>query len=634
MAVNPSSGVYVTEIDLSQAISQASATVGAIVITAKQGPVGSYEFITNSQQFLQMYGNPDPTVGFGHYAALAFLQEAQQLYVVRAIGSGYSYGGAMLQQMTTTTSALYNDPQANPAAINFATALNGALENLAYFYAIGPGSYAKNVAVSISSLNLSAPTSLTASAVASGGTLGASTRQYAVTASNTTGETLSAQSTPLTLTGSNNGVQLTWTAVASATAYNVYVQVGAVYEFLATVTAPTYLDTGAVTPETNVNPPTVYAGTPYFTVNVYDLTKNAVVPVESWKCTLTNNTDGLGNQTELEQVINAATGSSYIQVVNNGPNLVGTLPLVFSVAQQTLSGGNSGAAVTDSTVINALQLFANKEDVSINILIGGGWVSPAVQLAMDTIASSRQDTISVIDVPSADQTSSAAVAYRNNTLNLNSNYSALYTPDLKILDTYNNLQLYVPPSGYAASIMARTDRLAQPWYAPAGLNRGKLNIQGVRVVYEQGDRDLLQEAQVNYIRKFPGQGYAIMEAYTLQAELSALSFIPVRRMLMVIETAVAKALLYSLWEPNDPILQQQITTIIGQYLDTIVATRGIKSYQVLCNSVDNPANTTANGTLVVQVYIIPVLPVARISLQMVIMGQQMSFTEAIAAVNA
>ena len=633
MAVNPSSGVYVTEIDLSQAISQASTTVGAIVITAKQGPIGSYKLITNSQQFLQLYGNPDSTVGFGHYAALAFLQEASQLYVVRAIGSGALYGGVMLQEMTATTSALYNDPQANPAAVNFATTLNGALENLAYFYAIGPGSYAQNVAVSITSLNLTAPANLTASAVASGGTLGASTRQYVVTASNTTGETVMSTSASVTLTGSNNGVLLSWNAVAQASAYNVYLQVGGTYELLTTVTTNTFTDTGALTPEATVNPPASYAGTPYFTVNVFDLTKNAVVPVEQWKCSLQNNTDGLGNQTELAQVLNASTGSNYINVVNNGTNL-SSVPLVFSVGQQALSGGSSGAAVTDSTVINAMQLFANKEDVSINILIGGGWVSPAVQLAMDTLATTRQDTISVIDVPSADQTSQAAVAYRNNTLNLNSNYSALYTPDLYILDTYNNLQLYVPPSGYAAAIMARTDRLAQPWYAPAGLNRGLLNILGVRQVYQQGDRDALQQAQINYVRKFPGQGYAIMEAYTLQSKLSALSFIPVRRMLMVIETAVSKALLYSLWEPNDPILQQQITTIIGQYLDTIVATRGIKSYQVLCNTIDNPANTTANGTLVVQVYIIPVLPVARISLEMIIMGQQMSFTEAISAVNA
>ncbi len=635
MAVKPSSGVYVTEIDLSQAIAQASSSIGAIVITAKQGPVGSYQYITNTQQFLQMFGNPDPTVGFGHYAALAFLQDAQQLYVVRAIGSGYLYGGVMLQSPAASATTLFNDPQANPAAVDFTASLNGTTGNLAYFAASGPGSYAKNVAVGITSNNMRVPTSLTASLVASGGSLSAGVRQYVVTASNSTGETTASAPASATVPSSGYGITLTWGVVTAALSYNVYVMVGGVYQFLANVTTPTYTDTGAVTPEATVTPPTTYAGTPYFTVNVFNLAQNAVVPVEQWSCTLQNNTNGLGQQTELDQVINASTGSNYIQVVNNGMNLLPSeLPLVYSTAPVALSGGSSGTAVTDSNVINSMQLFANVEDLTINILIGGGWVSPAVQLAMDKLSSNRMDTISVIDVPSAQQSAAAAVAYRNNTLNLNSNYSALYTPDVYILDPYNNLQVYVPPSGYAAGVMARTDRMAQPWYAPAGINRGLLNILGLRVVYDQGDRDLLEPAQVNYIRKFPGMGYAIMEAYTMQATLSALSFIPVRRMLMVIESAVQKALLGSLWEPNDPILQRQITSIIGQYLDTIVQGRGIKSYEVLCNSIDNPPALTAQGTLVVQVYIIPVLPVARISLQMVIMGQQMSFTEAISAVNA
>lgn len=634
MAVKPSSGVYVTEIDLSQAIAQASTSIGALVITAKQGPVGAYQYITNTQQFLQMFGSPDPSIGFGHYAALAFLQDAQQLYVVRAIGSGYTYGGAMLQSPSASATGLFNNPLPNPAAVNFTAPLNGTTENLAYFYASGPGSYAKNIAVSITSNNLTVPVGLTATAAASGGTLAAGTRQYVVTATNSTGETTQSVAASATIPGAGYGVNLAWTTVASALSYNVYVQVSGVYQFLATVTAPSYLDAGSVVPESAVTPPLTYAGTQYFTVNVFNLAQNAVVPVEQWNCTLQNNTNGLGQQTELEQTINASTGSAYIQVVNNGQNLVGTLPLVFSTAKTTLSGGSSGTAVTDSNVVTALQLFANVEDLTINILIGGGWVSPAVQVAMDQISSTRMDTISVIDVPSAYQSSSAAVSYRNNVLNLNSNYSALYTPDVYILDPYNNLELYVPPSGYAAGVMARTDRMAQPWYAPAGLTRGLLSILGVRVVYDQGDRDLLQPAQVNYIRKFPGMGYAIMEAYTMQAMLSALSFIPVRRMLMVIESAVQKALLGSLWEPNDPILQRQISSIIGQYLDTIVQGRGIKSYEVLCNAIDNPPALTAQGTLVVQVYIIPVLPVARISLEMVIMGQSMSFTEAISAVNA
>ncbi len=633
MGVQASSGVYVSEIDLSQAIQQAASSVGGIVITANRGPINSLQYITSPQQFLQMFGTPNPAIGYGHYAALAFLQEANQLYVVRAIGTGYTYAGGMLQSGTANTSDVFNYPQPDPTAVDFTQAVNGLTNNLAYFYNNGPGS-GEQTGIQISSQNMAPVGGLTATPIASGGTLSAGSITYAVSSTNGTGETV-----PVTVTATvaaNDSVDLSWNAVTAATAYNVYKEVGAVLYLLATVTTPTFTDTGALVVGTQVAP-TSYAGTPEFNVLVYDLSKNNVVPVETWKCSLQNYTDGLGNQTELSQVINSppGIGSSYIGVNNYAVNLAaGSLPLVYSTPMVTLTGGSSGSAVTDGAVVTALQQFADPEQLQFNILIGGGWVSPAVQLAMDTIASTRMDVISVIDVPSNQQTSAAAVAYRSNTLNLNSNYSALYSPDLYVLDPYNTLQIYVPPSGYAAAVMARTDRVAQPWYAPAGLNRGLLNILGLRVVYNRGDRNLLQPAQINYIRKFPKLGYAIMEAYTMQAKLSALSFIPVRRMLMVIETAVRNALLFSLWEPNDPILQQQISTMIGSYLDTIVAARGIKSYQVLCNSVDNPANLTAQGTLVVQVYIIPELPVARISLEMVIMGQEMSFSEAISAVNA
>ncbi len=465
-----------------------------------------------------------------------------------------------------------------------------------------------------------------------GGSLSSGSYNYIVSAVNNVGENIGTAYTATVVTATNSFLTLSWAAVTSATSYRIYGRVtGGGFGFIGTSTSTSFVDYGNIVPVTATQPKVAYAGTPSFRINVYDNLTNATVPVEYFDCTLKAGLDGFGIQTEMSAVVNnESTGSNWIQVVNPSANYA-SVPLMYPTGKMALSGGTSGAAVSDSDIVNTWQLFADKEQINLNMLINGGYSSPTVQLAMDALASSRMDSIAILDLPSAYQTASAAVNWRNNTLNLSSNYSALFGPDVKIDDTFNGTQLYVPPSGHAAAVFAKTDRVAETWFAPAGLTRGRMRVLGVRQVYNRGDRELLQPAQVNYIRKFPGLGYALMESYTMQAQLSALSFIPVRRMLMVIETAVSKALLYGLWEPNDPVLRTMIVSMIGDYLEKIRRGRGITKYLVICDDSNNGPQSVNTGTLNVDVYVQPTLPAARISLQMVITKEGMSFSEAIAA---
>lgn len=795
---NNSSNVYLSELDLSQVVANAINSSGGIVFASSKGPLG-LQFITNTKQFVSMYGAPNPRVSYGHYAALAFLQQANQLYTARVVGANPTTGGAVLQSLALNTDSLFNYPLANPLSFSPTQQINGSTtytQNLAYFYAIGPGSYAANVAVQVQSQNMLPPTGLaytqptaaqelsqsnqiitnpiavtlvgntniapltgtttingtaptngqnvlliaqtttaqngiwtvnttgawvqnTAATVAAntssnpavlykvtnastntwntftwvlggvtvqngdsalflgqtnasqnglysfssatgiwaailpaptqvvvagqylynnvGGTyvqdttftgsaLAAGSYNYYVTAVNSVGETLS---TPIavTIVGSNSYATLTWNPVAGASSYNVYGRTTNSVGYLASVTSPTFNDYGTLTPTARTYP-TTYVGTQSFSVLVFDATINPSLPQETFIVTLQNNVNGYGQQTELASVINNVTsGSKYIQAVNPAVGYA-TVPLLYTTPAMALSGGSSGAAVTDSSIINGYQALASKEMVKVNMLINGGYSTPAVQLAMDSLAQSRQDCTTILDVPSSQQTSSAAVSYRINSLNLNSNYSALYSPDVQILDTYNGQIIYVPPSGYVAAQYAYNDNVQNPSYAPAGLNRGILNVLGVRVVYDQGDRDLLQSNQVNYIRKFPGQGYAIMEASTLQTKTSALSFISVRRMLIVMETAMENALLYTLWEPADPATEARIVGMLNDYLFSLKQNGSIQDYNVVSNGSNNPNNDLNQGILHVDVYILPTLPVQRILLRTIITKQGLSFQEA------
>lgn len=629
MGISNSSDVYVVETDLSDIIPAVSSSVGAIVFASKRGPANERVFTSSTKNFVETFGKPDARVSFAHYQALEFLSESASLWAVRVVGAGATYGAAVFQKKTASASGLFVAAQSVPSDLDLSTVINGSTidseENLALFYAIGPGVYASNLQLEITSYNMLPVGVVTAVAGETGGTLAAASYAYSVTAVNSSGETISGTgATAVVAAGTTNKITLTWTAVTGATQYRIYGRSSGSKLYIATTTTPTYVDTGAITPA-GAEAPVAYVGSDEFTVNVYDTDVSKTRPVESWTCTLQSKVDGFGQQLELESQINSF--SSHIRVINRAKNFT-TLPFITSVSKTALTGAADGAAVTASNIITGWQLFKDKTTSTVNILINGGYASAAVHIAIEDIASYRMDAVAVLDMPSDQQTAADAVSYRQ-TLGLNSNYAALYTPDLYIQDSFNGQAMYLPPAGHMAAIYARTDRVAEPWYAPAGLNRGVLNVLGVREIYNAGDRDLLQASQVNYVRKFPAQGYAVMEAYTLQTKMSALSFIPVRRMLNVIETAVARAMLFKLWEPNDDFVRRQIVGMISEYLEVIQARRGINKYLVVCDASNNRPISTGQGTLNIDVYVEPTLPIARIKLQLVVTRQGMDFKEAI-----
>lgn len=622
MAVLNSAGVYVFEKDLSQVIVAQSTAIAAFVFASSKGPTYERKYITSGKKFKEVYGKQNAKVSFAHYCALAYFESSNQAWCVRVTGANASYGGVLLTNDTGST-------KANPLALS--KPLEGVYEgfdnpllNLSYIYAQGPGSYADNIAIEVRSDNVKPiTTGHTATVSTTDGTLTGTAPTYKVTVTNVSGEFEYISSfPPVTLTGSTNSISLTWPAVRSASAYNVYKN----GVFIESVTANGYTDVGM--PALGKAYPTEFTTVSTFDLLVYDLELSKGVAQEAHTVSFKRGVDGFGRQTELQEVITA--NSSILRCVNHANDL-SNVPVVYDIPQTKLTGGSSGELPTNANYIKGWELFRSTDDVSVTLLVNAGYSNPAIQLKMDAIASARQDAVAILDVPSNLQESSKAVDYRRNALNMNSNRSALYTPDVYIYDDENDLSLYIPPSGHIAGRYAYNDYVAEAWFAPAGLNRGLLAIQGVRHIYEQGDRDLLAPNQVNYIRKFPGQGYAVWEQLTLQAKTSALSYVNVRRLLDVIEVATAKALLYSVHEPNDDILRTSIVNMIGMFLDNVRKRRGIKKFLVVCNDDNNSPQSVSEGILNIDVYIEPTLPATKLKLNMVIMKQGMSFTEAIQA---
>jgi len=500
-----------------------------------------------------------------------------------------------------------------------------------YSYSIGPGSYGTNISYSINSDNAISPTPVPVASTTTGGTLTLlATYRVGIAAVTPLGE-MAPEFANVTLAGTENTITVTFPKVANAISYKVYLGTAAPSpvvdpEFIATIVQPSgsadisYIIDGSLTPDGayQLTSPT----TDVFTINIFDSEISVTSPVESFEVSLNFKVDGFNQQLEIETKINAF--SRKLRVVKNQDFATA---VVYPVARTSLVDGIDGTSPTANDISLGWDLFADKEKITVRHLINGGVSVVSVQQKMNSICTRRGDCTAYLDVPTIYQKEQDVVVYRNEVLNLNTTYSALYTPDLQIQDEFNGRLIFVPPSGHAAGVGA-----ASGLRAPAGLNRGILDdVQALRYEYNQEGRDLIASAKVNYVRNFPGRGIAIMEAFTLESQMSALSFLNVRYTLNLIKPTVENALDFSLFEPNDDITRRQISNLISEFLDIVRDERAIQDYLVVIDESNNPPIVTGNGQLNVDIYIIPTLPIQRIRVRLIVTKQGVSLAEVAAS---
>jgi len=355
--------------------------------------------------------------------------------------------------------------------------------------------------------------------------------------------------------------------------------------------------------------------------NVYQIKERKVV-------SRVDQLDGNGRDQYVGDVF-APGESDYLIVIDN-TTVSNTISPREQVVDLAIGGGSDGSAVTSSQIVQGWAQFEDSEEVTASILMSGGYTAAAVLQKMDDVAGSfRRDCVAILDAPFGQTDANTLVAWRNDTLAINSSYSAVYSSWLQIYDSYNDKTLYIPPSGYVGASLAYTDLVSEPWFPPAGLNRGLLNVLDVEKAWNQNERDLLYPSQINPIRKHSSGGTVIWGQNTLQTKTSALSSVNVRRLMIVIEVAITAALEYFDFEPNDRFTRIYITNMIDSYLRTIKSKRGVYDYRVVCNTTNNTGDVIDRKELNVDVYVQPTRAAEVINLQAIITRSGVSFDEVI-----
>jgi phage tail sheath protein FI len=251
---------------------------------------------------------------------------------------------------------------------------------------------------------------------------------------------------------------------------------------------------------------------------------------------------------------------------------------------------------------------------------------------IDNIATIRKDCIAFISPPSANvvnQSGSETTNIQNwiTALNRSSSYVVADCGWKYMFDKYNNNYAYVPLNGDIAGLCVYTDAVRDPWFSPAGFNRGNLkNVVKLAWNPNKTQRDTLYSIGVNPIGSFAGQGTVLFGDKTLQAKPSAFDRINVRRLFIVLEKSIAQAAKFSLFEFNDTTTQNQFVNLVTPFLADIKARRGIFDYRVVCDSTNNTQSVIDANQFVGDIYVKPARSVNFIQLNFVAVRTGVEFT--------
>jgi phage tail sheath protein FI len=195
-------------------------------------------------------------------------------------------------------------------------------------------------------------------------------------------------------------------------------------------------------------------------------------------------------------------------------------------------------------------------------------------------------------------------------------------------DKYADVYRYVPMNGDMAGLAANTDNVADPWFSPAGYNRGQVR-GAVKLAYNptKAQRDILYPARVNPVCTFPGQGTVLFGDKTALSRPSAFDRINVRRLFIVLEKAIATAAKFQLFELNDAFTQAQFKNLVEPFLRDVQGRRGITDFSVIADETNNTGEVIDRNEFVADIYIKPARSINFITLNFIAVRTGVAFSE-------
>lgn len=658
-----SPGVNVSEIDLTTIIPATSTTTGAIAGVFRWGPVGQRVLVSSEDDLVNKFGKPTGINPETFFTAANFLAYSNSLYVSRAANTASSFAAI------ANTSAFAANAAHTVKNLDDYTAKSGAFDAAVSYIAKYPGDLGNSLKISVCdtanqySSNIDLRSSIGGNTSFNSSNTGITLTVGSNTATVTLANTIALlNNTPL---GFANTVAALFNVgdfivVGNNTVGKQSLKINSVGAIAVVNTAGT--NTGAATFALSLSQPlklaadatsnTVLRQWEYF--GQVDSAPGQSEYVAQFGNTAASDTmhivvidqDGMftgapGSILEVFKGVSRATDSKnsdgttnyYKTVVNNKSAYVwaasdrtgATSNTAVNITTSSLStplnvslqGGvdTTEVGVSFADVAAAYDLFASMENVDISLLLTGktrGGIN-GEQLAnylIDNISSVRKDCVVFVSPEYNDVVNQNlfsidnVVTFRNSVRS--SSYAFMDSGYKYQYDKYNDVYRWVPLNGDIAGLCVYTDNVRDPWFSPAGFNRGQIkNI--VKLAYNPtaADRDVLYKNGINPVMNQPGSGTILYGDKTLLSTPSAFDRINVRRLFIVLEKAISRAAKNFLFEFNDEFTRAQFINLVEPFLRDVQGRRGIVDFRVVCDSTNNTPEVIDSNRFVGDIWIKP-----------------------------
>ena len=666
MAFQVSPGVQVKEVDLTNVVPAVATSIGAVAGHFTQGPVAEVVSIGSEQELVEIFGKPTSANYETWFSSANFLQYSNALRVVRADMNGSLNATANGSGLKINNDDVYD--------ANFASGQGAVGEWAAKF----PGSYGNALGVSV----CANATGFEQNFAGSAGTLGVTTgtpaagatvvgvdngggsagdggaafnvgdivyfqeadgQQYEVVSIAVDNLTIRQLDDP-----NGGGLKSALTAATNVRRrWRFYDQVDA-----APGTSPYAADRGLVSDEMHVVVFDKTGGITGFDNDLAGQRGASVLEVFPFVSQASSARTPQGTSNFYANVVNI--GSAYVRWMDHDGTLsnAGTDPAsgtTFAssagkggILNDALGGGADGSASPLAPTVGELDiaynLMSDADTIDINLVIGGqtpagtNGVTHATNLI--DLVEARKDCVAFISPRSADVVGVTTGAAQTSNVkdffdNLASSSYAVFDSGYKYMyDKYNDVYRYVPLNGDIAGLAANTDNVADPWFSPAGYNRGQIR-GAVKLAFNptKAERDILYPARINPVCTFPGQGTVLFGDKTALSRPSAFDRINVRRLFLVLEKAIATAAKFQLFEFNDEFTQAQFKNLVEPFLRDVQGRRGITDFSVVADGTNNTGEVIDRNEFVGDIYVKPARSINYIRLNFIAVRTGVAFSE-------
>ena len=310
---------------------------------------------------------------------------------------------------------------------------------------------------------------------------------------------------------------------------------------------------------------------------------------------------------------------------------------------QLIAGGSAQYSIE-----SAIDMVGDRDVIRYDLISIPGVTTRAVNQDLVNQTEARGDALAIIDVAGiyqpavdtggskVDQTISAVTA-EINAAALDSSYAAAYYPNVRLLDNLspNGTVILMPPSVAAIGAIGRSEADSQPWFAPAGFQRGGLSPLGGRTGASvlgtvehltKADRDTLYQVNINPIARFPATGDTVIFGQkTLQQEASALDRINVRRLMNYLKKEIGDIADTILFDQNVQATWNRFKSRADTVLSQVKADFGIVEYKLVLDETTTTPDLQDRNILYAKVFVKPARAIEFIAVDFVITQSGVEF---------